>query len=90
MGVNVVTLPGTTSASRHASSHLSTVGLTKYIAGDLPAYVNIATELAKDLSELKMLRQGLRDRVAGSPLCDGAAFARQFGAAMRDIWQNQR
>jgi protein O-GlcNAc transferase len=90
MGVHVVTLPGTTSASRHASSHLSTVGLTKYIAGDLPAYVNIATELAKDLSELKMLRQGLRDRVAGSPLCDGAAFARQFGAAMRDIWQNQR
>ena len=89
MGVPVVTLPGSTSASRHASSHLSTVGLTEFIAGDLPAYIKIASGLAADFSELEKLHQSLRDRLAASPLCDGADFARQFGTAMKDIWQNR-
>ncbi len=87
MGVPVVTWPGSTSASRHASSHLSTVGMTYFIAQDLPAYVKIATDLAEDLAELETLRLGLRERVAASPLTDGAGFARQFGGAMKDIWQ---
>tara|TARA_B100000315_G_scaffold256257_1_gene301744 strand:- start:320 stop:2386 length:2067 start_codon:yes stop_codon:yes gene_type:complete len=88
MGVPVVTLPGSTSASRHACSHLSTVGMTEFIAEDLPDYIKIAAELAQDLTRLGDIRQGLRDRVATSPLCDGAGFAEQFGAAMKDIWQN--
>ena len=88
MGVPVVTMPGSTSASRHACSHLSTVGMTELIAGDLPAYVKITAGLAQDLSQLEQLRQGLRDRLAISPLSDGAGFARHFGAAIKDIWQN--
>ncbi len=42
MGVPVITCPGETFASRHSFSHLSNVGLTETIAGDLETYVELA------------------------------------------------
>ncbi|MCS6851582.1 MAG: tetratricopeptide repeat protein [Gemmataceae bacterium] len=87
MGVPVITCPGDTFASRHAFSHLSNVGLTETIAHDPADYVHRAVELARDWARLADLRAGLRQRVADSPLCDGAAFARDWLAAIRGIWR---
>jgi predicted O-linked N-acetylglucosamine transferase (SPINDLY family) len=87
MGVPVVTCPGPTFASRHAMGHLSTVGLTETIACDLDAYVQLAAGLAADLPRLASLREGLRDRVARSPLCDAPRFANNLLALLRSIWQ---
>ena len=75
MGVPVVTCPGETFASRHSLSHLSNVGLTETIAHDLDEYVELAVSLAGDLPRLAVLRAGLRERMAASPLCDGKRFA---------------
>ncbi len=87
MGVPVVTCPGETFASRHSLSHLSNVGLTETVAGDSVEYADLAARLAADLPHLASLRAGLRDRVAGSPLCDGPRFARDFLSLLRDVWR---
>jgi len=87
MGVPVVTCPGETFASRHSLSHLSTVGLTETVAGDSREYADLAVRLAGDLSHLASLRAGLRDQMAGSPLCDGVRFARDLLSLLRDVWR---
>ena len=94
MGVPVVTCPGETFASRHSLSHLSNVGLTETIAGDLHQYVDLAVTLAGDRaptegwSRLAALRAGLRDRMASSPLCDGKRFAENFVEVLRSVWRD--
>jgi predicted O-linked N-acetylglucosamine transferase (SPINDLY family) len=87
MGVPVVTLPGATFAGRHSLSHLSNVGLTEAVAGNEQEFVDCAVRLADDLSHLGALRRTLRPRMAASPLCDAARFARNWTERMRDIWR---
>jgi predicted O-linked N-acetylglucosamine transferase (SPINDLY family) len=87
MGVPVVNCPGETFAGRHSLSHLSNVGLTTTIARDLNDYVDLAASLAADLPALARLREGLRDRMQSSPLCDGERFARNFERIMRGVWR---
>ncbi len=86
MGVPTVTLPGETFASRHATSHVSNVGLTDWIAGDLADYQAIAVAMASDLAGLARLRDGLRARVKASPLCDSTRFGRNLATALRGAW----
>jgi predicted O-linked N-acetylglucosamine transferase (SPINDLY family) len=86
MGVPVVTCPGATFASRHTLSHLSNIGLTDTIARDLHEYVELAVALAADPSRLALLRAGLRQRMAASPLCDGNRFAAHLMATLREAW----
>jgi predicted O-linked N-acetylglucosamine transferase (SPINDLY family) len=87
MGAPVITCPGETFASRHSLSHLSVVGLTETIARDRDEYVELAVSLASDLERLAVLRAGLRDRVANSPLCDGRRFARNLMQVLRGMWR---
>ena len=87
MGVPVVTCPGETFASRHSLSHLSNVGLTETIARDLDEYVELAVSLAGDLPRLAVLRAGLRQRMAASPLCDGKRFATNLVSMLHDVWE---
>ena len=88
MGVPVVTCPGETFASRHSLSHLSNVGLTETIAGNIDDFVDLAASLAGDLPRLASLRAGLRQRVAASPLCDGKRFAANLMAILRGVWRD--
>ncbi len=87
MGVPVITMAGDTFASRHSVSHLSTVGLPEFIAGDGDGYLRRAADLANDPERLARLRMDLRDRVAMSPVCDGGKFAAAFADILRDIWR---
>lgn len=87
MGVPVVTLPGETFASRHSASHLSNAGFPELIARDADDYVAIAVRLAADLDALAALRADLRARVAASPVCDGATYARGLEEAYRTMWR---
>lgn len=88
MGVPVITCPFDTFASRHSLSHLSNVGLTETIAHDLDEYVELAVSLGGDLPRLAMLRAGLRERMAASPLCDGKRFAANFLSILHDVWEH--
>lgn len=87
MGVPTITLAGSTHAGRVGVSLLSQLGLNELIAEAPQDYVRIAVEFASDLERLAALRAGLRERMAGSTLCDGSAFARQIESAYRDMWK---
>jgi predicted O-linked N-acetylglucosamine transferase (SPINDLY family) len=69
------------------ASVLSQVGLTEFLADTPEAFLGQGAGLAHDLTHLASLRSGLRERMRGSPLCDGAAFTRQLEAAYRALWQ---
>lgn len=86
MGVPVLTLVGGSFAARHAFSHLSNVGLADWAVMEEDAYVAEAIRRAQDLPALARLREGLRARVAASPLCDGPRFGRNLGEALRHAW----
>jgi predicted O-linked N-acetylglucosamine transferase (SPINDLY family) len=87
MGVPVVTLAGASHAGRVGASLLGAAGMRDLIAGDAGEYERIAVSLASDHDRLTALRAGLRDKLRTSPLCDASAFARRFGAALRDLWR---
>ncbi|MEA3412502.1 MAG: tetratricopeptide repeat protein [Pseudomonadota bacterium] len=88
MGVPVVTMPGSTPMSRQTYSLLAVLNRLEWVAKDPADYVRIATDLASDPVRLLSLRLTQRDRMAASPLCDQKRFARNFEAAMRDMWRN--
>ncbi len=87
MGVPVVALRGARHGGRVGASLLARIGAEDWIAETAEDYVECAARLAADPAQLKALRQTLRARVAGSPLCDRAAFARAMEAAYRSMWQ---
>ncbi|HVR61180.1 MAG TPA: FkbM family methyltransferase [Polyangia bacterium] len=87
MGAPVVTLVGSAHAGRVGASILSRAGLPALCAATPDDYVRVAAALAADRPRLRALRAGLRARVAGSGLTDGAAFARAFEAALGEAWR---
>ncbi len=87
MGVPVVSLAGQTAVGRGGLSILSNVGLPELVARSPEQYVEIAAGLAGDLPRLSRLRGTLRERMARSPLMDGARFARHVEAAYRAMWR---
>jgi predicted O-linked N-acetylglucosamine transferase (SPINDLY family) len=87
MGVPVVTLSGNTAVGRGGRSILSNIGLPELIAFTPDQYVQIAIDLARDCDRMDGYRQGMRARMLGSPLLDGASFARDVEAAYRQMWR---
>ena len=87
MGVPVVTLVGPTVVGRAGLGQLMNLGLPELIAANPEQYVNIAVNLANDLSRLIDLRATLRDRMRASPIADAPRFARNIEAAYRGMWR---
>ena len=86
MGVPVVTLAGATRAARLGSSLLHRCGLGELVARSPADYARIAAALAADLPALAALRNGLRQRVAASPLVDANRHTRELEEAYRRMW----
>lgn len=86
MGAPVVTISGTTHASRVGSTLIRCVGLHEFVAPNVDAYVRCAVELARDRERLRRLRTGLRPRILASPLCDAPGFTRGIEHAYRTAW----
>jgi len=86
MGVPVITLAGTTHASRVSMSILSTIGLPWLAARNSQEYIEHAVMLANDLSKLKLLRETLRDTMFRSVLCDAKRFTLNLEARYRQMW----
>ena len=87
MGVPVVTLFGRTAVGRGSATILSSIGAGELIAHSPGEYVQIATDLARNLPRLKALSTSLRPRMLGSPLMNAKRFARSVEAVYREMWQ---
>jgi predicted O-linked N-acetylglucosamine transferase (SPINDLY family) len=89
MGVPVITRYGAAHPGRMVASVLTSVGLSDWIAVTPAKYLELAVRWAGDLSRLAELRLRLRDRMKGSPLCDGQGFARKLEEAYRLMWRRK-
>jgi predicted O-linked N-acetylglucosamine transferase (SPINDLY family) len=90
MGVPVLTLEGEALVARQGLGLLRNCGLDDWIARDPEDYVHKAARRAADLQGLADLRAGMRARLLHSPLFDGARFARDFEAALLQMWEKWR
>lgn len=88
MGVPTLTLAGERHAGRVGASLLSQVGLTDWIAASPGDLVEKAKALTRDRDALADLRAGLRDRLAGSSLCDAAGFSQKLESTYRRMWRD--
>jgi protein O-GlcNAc transferase len=85
MGVPVISRIGRVHASRVGLSLLTAVGLPHLAAADDAAFAATAAALASDCAARRELRTLLRGRMAASPLCDAAGFARGFESAVQAV-----
>lgn len=88
MGVPTITTAGQTFASRHSASHLTAAGLEDFCTADIDEYVALAVAWSRRLPALAHLRQGLRERIANSPLCDAPAFGNNLAAELTRLWRD--
>jgi predicted O-linked N-acetylglucosamine transferase (SPINDLY family) len=87
MGVPLVTLPSWQPVSRQSEGFLRAIGRPEWVAQDHEDYVRIAMDLARDPQRLAEWRRTQRETMRASPLCDEARMAREFGDALRGMWQ---
>jgi protein O-GlcNAc transferase len=87
MGAPVITLAGEYYTARMGVTVLNNAGLPELIAENETAYVDLAVQLATDISRLRTIRHNLRQRIGSSRTADYAAFARDIEAAYRGMWQ---
>jgi predicted O-linked N-acetylglucosamine transferase (SPINDLY family) len=76
MGVPVVSLRARPPLGRYGDCLLGALGMDDWCAGGIEAYVARAVAAVADPESLARTRAGLRARMAGSELCDGAGLAR--------------
>lgn len=86
MGVPALTLAGRPPLGRIGTTFLCNIGLPEWVAHDETQYVEKACAFALDTPALTALRAGMRARMLGSVLMDGAGFARGVESAYRTMW----
>ena len=86
MGVPVVVRAGHSFVSRMGASFMTAAGLPDWVAADDEAYVAIAQRMAADRQALRLLKQGLRQRLQAAPGWDIERHAKAFEAGLRAMW----
>lgn len=89
MGVPVVTQAGRGHAARVSASLMAAAGLANWIASTPEAFAARVQAASCDLAGLATLREGLREKMRASPLCDARAHARGVEAAYRAMWRDK-
>lgn len=85
-GVPAITLRGSRFSANYGSSLLAACGLEDLIAHSEDEYVQIAMRLAADAARLARIRKTLRNEMCRkNGFSDTAAFAREFGVALREM-----
>lgn len=90
MGVPIVTLAGSTPASRQTGSFLRLLGLSDLIADTQDEYIAKAVTLASERERLYDIRSGLRLRMKKSPLMDGRLFAQNMQKLFEQMLREHR
>jgi len=89
-GVPVLTVAGQSFASRVAASLNTAAGLPELIAKDLPAYEEMAAELAKNAKKHKALKAKLAKNRLSKPLFDAPGFCKAIEAAFTRMVETAR
>jgi predicted O-linked N-acetylglucosamine transferase (SPINDLY family) len=89
-GVPLVSLCGSTFASRVAASLLNAVHLPELVTTDWEGYFSLAKELATDPVRLSALRHKLMEGRLSAPLFDTVRFTRNLERLYRAMHQQQR
>jgi protein O-GlcNAc transferase len=87
MGMPVITLLGSKFVDRVAASIVAHAGFPEFITKTEDDYVALAVDLAGDPVKLNALRQGMRDALHQSDICDSEPYSRTIEAAYRDMWR---
>jgi predicted O-linked N-acetylglucosamine transferase (SPINDLY family) len=82
----VVTIAGTTFASRVAASLVTAAGAPELAVRDRTAYVALAARLAGDPAERAVLRRRLAEAHRTAPLFDSARTVRALEGAYETMW----
>jgi predicted O-linked N-acetylglucosamine transferase (SPINDLY family) len=88
MGLPLITLSGNMHVARVSTSLLTTVGLAQLIAESPAEYLKIAEKVAGDIPRLARWRQGMRERLLGSPLMDARRFTAALENAYLQMWRD--
>jgi len=86
VGVPVLTMPGTTFASRVAASLLSTVNLPEMIATNLDEYADISIEYSTNKRFSEKIQRKLSTNINSTPLFNTPLYARHLESAFRQMW----
>jgi len=87
MGVPLMTLAGDRFIGRAGESILRNAGFGDWIGSSPQDYIEKAIAFAADLPALSALREGQRQRLLDSPVCDAARFAGNLENAFRAMWR---
>ena len=90
MPVRVRALIDSTSALIVARDAWRAMPAPSLVAMTTADYIEKAVALAGDAERQRVLRQGLRARMASSPLCDARGLAQALEAAYQVMWQHWR
>lgn len=85
MGVPCLTMRGARFISHNCESIAHNSGQADWIAKDERDYLAKAIFFSKDFNSLSIMRAGLREKLAKSPLMDAPRFARNFEKALFGI-----
>lgn len=86
MGVPTLTQTGDRRAGRMGKALLESVGLPEFVVDNAEDFGRVGAAILRDRDALAALRQGLRQRLLDSPLCDGAGFTREFTRFIEAAW----
>lgn len=89
MGVPTVTLARGATLGRIGASLMTCAGLAEWVAWSEEEFVLLAVNRAADIEALALLRAGLRQQVAKTPLFDAGRFGPQFEEALFAMWQRK-
>ena len=82
-GLPVLTLEGTSFASRMAASMLETIGLPELVSRTSEEYLSIALELASNPEKLREIKTRLAENIVSSPIFNPALFTNHIEQAYR-------
>jgi predicted O-linked N-acetylglucosamine transferase (SPINDLY family) len=89
MGVPVVTMvdePGARHCAQVGRALLEAAGLPELVTRSESGYLIKAMELAENREKLLEMKQGLRQKIKDSDLCNAPKFAEKFGKFLRHAW----
>ena len=88
MGVPTLTMKGNHFIFHFGEAINTNLSLKEWIANNKEDFVKRAIKLSSDSKQLSELRQGLRDQLLKSPICDAPRLANHFDKMLWEMWKN--